>query len=217
MNKEIMKKAWLSAKANAVKRKFKQSGEIIINLKDIDLKKPEQQLDVFVNLPHSTGNPVKICAFVGPELLAQAKTSCDTVVAYDDFKRFGDKKMVKKLAREHKHFIAQATIMPDVARFFGRVLGPKNKMPNPKAGCVVPPNAALKPLVEKLRNTVRVVAKTQLSAKALIGKEDSDDDKVADNLLAVYQQIVSKLPGEKSNVKNVLIKLTMSKPMKVQE
>src|SRR3989344_2116889 len=157
MNKEDFKKAVEELKKNSPKRKFAQSYDLIINLKDIDLKVPEQQVELWAPLPHSTGKQTKICALVGGELAEQAKKACDFVVINDEFKLYAaDKKKVKKLASECSYFIAQANIMQDIAKTFGRVLGPRGKMPNPKAGCVVPPNANLAQLVERLKKTTRV-------------------------------------------------------------
>jgi large subunit ribosomal protein L1 len=199
------------------KRKFSQSVDLIFNLKDLDLKKPEEQLDVWVPLPAARGKAVKIAALVGPELIEQAKASCDTAVLHpDQFKAYeGKKKEIKNLARTHDLFIAQANIMPDVAKYFGRVLGPRGKMPNPKAGCVVPPNANLKVLTEKLRKTLHVVAKTQMSAKCSIGKEDMGDEHLIENIMAVHSAVVKGLPAEHNNLKSVLLKLSMGPPLRV--
>ncbi|MAF34956.1 50S ribosomal protein L1, partial [Candidatus Woesearchaeota archaeon] len=154
--KEEFLKAWKTAKESSPKRKFTQSGELIIALKDLDIKKQDNQIDVFVQLPHATGKKIKICALVGPELQAQAKECCDTVILTEEFSKYKDKKVLKKLAEDHHHFIAQANIMADVAKTFGKVFGPKGKMPNPKAGCVVPPNANLKQVTDRLRKLTRI-------------------------------------------------------------
>jgi large subunit ribosomal protein L1 len=203
-------------KANSPKRKFAQSIDLIFNLKDLDLKKPEEQLDVWVPLANDRGKAVKIAAFVGPEMQVQAKTACDTVIVHDDFKKFeGKKKEIRKLAKTHDLFIAQANIMPDVAKFFGRVLGPRGKMPNPKAGCVVPPNANLKVLTEKLKKMIHVVAKIQLSAKCSVGKEDMPDDKMIENIMTVHNAVIHGLPQENNNIKSIILKLSMGPPFKV--
>ena len=153
-------------------RKFKQSYELIINLRDLNLKKPEEQVEFWLQLPHDRGKQTKIAAIVGPELTTTAKNSCDLTITHEEFPKYAaNKKTIKKLARTYDYFIAQANIMPDVAKTFGRVLGPLGKMPNPKAGCVVPPTANLKQLVDKLRKTIKITAKTQPSIKILIGKE----------------------------------------------
>lgn len=215
-NKEEFIKTLQLVRANSPKRKFAQSIDLIFNLKDIDLKKPEEQLDVWVPLVHARGKPVRIAALVGPEMQEQAKANCDTVILHDDFKKYeGRKKEIKKLARTHDFFIAQANIMPDVAKFFGRVLGPRGKMPNPKAGCVVPPNANLKALTEKLRKMLHIVAKTQLSAKCSIGKEDMKDEQLIENIMAVYNAVVHSLPQETNNIKSIMLKLSMGPVFKV--
>jgi len=81
----------------------------------------------------------------------------------------------------------------------------------------VPPNANLQPLVEKLKKTVKASAKTQASAKVAVGTEDLDVQKIAENMLTVYNAVLHKLPQEKNNIKNVLVKKTMSAPVKVEE
>jgi large subunit ribosomal protein L1 len=199
------------------KRKFKQTYELVINLTGLNLKKPEQQIEAWVELPHGTGKEVKIGALVGGELKEQADKVCDLALIPDDFVKYPDKKAIKKLSRSYNYFIAQANIMPLVAKTFGRYFGPHGKMPNPKVGCVVPPNANLQVLVDRLKKTVKASARTQASAKVRVGTEDMDVQKVAENMLAVYNAILHKLPQERNNIKNVLIKKTMSAPIKVEE
>ncbi len=216
MEKKEFKEAILKARKNSAKRKFKQSVDLIINLKSINLKDPTQQLDLFVNLPFSKGKDTKICAIVGSELSTQAKDACNTVITVDDFPKYAkDKKLTKKIATKHQFFIAQANLMAEVAKNFGRVLGPKGKMPNPKAGCVVPLNANLKQVCEKLQKTIRVMAKVQPSIKCMVGNEEMKDEEILENIMTVYNQAIQHLPAEKNNIRSVYIKLTMGKIVKV--
>lgn len=214
--KEDFVNALKQLKETSPKRKFAQSVDLILNLKELDLKKPEEQLDVWVPLAHVKGKPKRIAALVGPELAEQAKGACDMVITHDQFKAYeGKKKDIRTLAKKNDLFIAQVNIMPDVARYFGRVLGPRGKMPNPKGGCVVPANANLKVVTEKLRRTLHVVAKTQMSAKCSIGKEDMTDDQLMENIMAVFDTVVRALPQGQNNIKNILLKHSMGPPLKV--
>lgn len=216
MNKEQFKQAIEIVKKNSPKRKFTQSFDLIINLRDINLKDPSQQLDLFVPLHYSKGKKTKVCALVGPELAKQAKEVCDFLVKQDEFVKYlKDKKLTKKLANDYDFFIAQANLMADVAKSFGRVFGPKGKMPNPKAGCVVPPTANLQPVYDKLQNMVRIVAKTAPSVQVIVGNEEMKPEEVLDNIMTVFNQVVHHLPGEKNNIRNVYLKLTMGQCIKV--
>jgi len=216
MNKEEFKQAIETVRKNSPKRKFTQRFDLIINLKDVNLKDTSQQIDVFISLHYSKGRQTKVCALVGPEMAKQAKDVCDFVVHHDDFEKYSrDKKLTKKLAKEYDFFIAQANIMPDVAKSFGRIFGPKGKMPNPKAGCVVPPTANLKPLYEKLQNTVRITAKTSPSIQVIVGNETMKDDEVLENIMTVFNQVIHMLPAEKNNIRNIFLKLTMGKSVRV--
>ncbi|MBU0979774.1 MAG: hypothetical protein KJ709_03135 [Nanoarchaeota archaeon] len=214
-----MEKAKISDALQKVRQKkcnFKQSIDIVINLKNIDQKKDGEKLDFFVQLHYPKGKPAKVCALVGPELYEQAKKECATAIVVDDFPKYQkDKRLVKQLARKHDFFIAQATIMPKVATVFGRVLGPKGKMPNPKAGCVVPPNANLKQVIPRLNNLVRLNAKKEKIFSCSVGMEEGKDEEIIDNIMTVYNQAVHHLPNEKQNIGSVYLKLTMSKPERI--
>ena len=217
MDKEQIQAAIAKAKDISEKRNFTQTFDLIINLKDLDLKKPEHQVDAFITLPHSRGKKVKVCALIGPELEEQAKSVCDSVILSDNFEKHNDKKLLRKIANSFDFFIAQANMMPKVATVFGRVFGPRGKMPNPKSGCIVPPNANLKPLYEKLQRTIRVTNKTSPVIQSAIGTEEMKMDDVTENGMTVYNAIINALPNEKHNIKDMYVKLTMSKPVKLGE
>ncbi len=217
MKRDQIIKTLQSLKKDAKERKFNQSVDLIVALQGLDFKKPSDQIEFFLNLHHNTGKKLKICAFVAPELKDDAKKIFDKVILVDDFKDY-DKKLAKKLAKQFDFFIAQATIMPKVAQVFGRYLGVRGKMPNPKAGCVVPPKGSnLKALYEKLQKTLKVSAKKLPLIQARVGTVNMPEEQVIDNIIYLYEQLIHHLPNEKNNIKIIYLKLTMSKAIKVDK
>ncbi|MFH1506355.1 MAG: 50S ribosomal protein L1 [archaeon] len=216
MNKKEVLDALKKLKKDSKERKFKQSVDLIINFRDLDLKKPDHQVEFFANLHHDRGKKIKICAFSAQELADEAKKHCDTVIMQGDFEAYKkEPKKAKKLANDHDFFIAQANIMPQVAATFGRVLGIRGKMPNPKAGMIVPPKTTLAPVVKRLQNTMKISAKKVPIVQVRIGNEEQTDDILADNVMTIYDQIIHHLPRERHNIKNAYLKLTMGKPEKL--
>ena len=217
MNKEDILKALKAAKEKAKQRKFAQSVDLIVNLKGLNLKKPEEQLDFLADLKNDKGKKAKVCALIGRESENAAKDGADTIILQEEFEKYSrDKKLVKKLADEHDFFVAQANLMGQVATTFGRILGPKGKMPNPREGCVVPPRTALAQLYKRLQKAVKVKARTVPMVQCMVGKENMNDEELIDNISTVYEQIVSRLPGNEENIKSVFIKLTMGQPVRVK-
>lgn len=212
MDKKRVLEVLKELKEKSKKRNFVQSYDLIINLKNINIK--QTSVNHSIIMPYVKGKKIKVAAFVGPELDEQANKFCDLVIKEAQFKDYDAKKM-KKVAQEYDYFIAQASLMPKVAAAFGKVLGTKGKMPNPKMGCVVPPNASLDVLVERLAKTVQVIAKKATNLQCIVGKEDMSDEEIAENIISVYNSTVKQLPNELQNVKNVKIKLTMSKAVTV--
>lgn len=215
MNKESIIKTLEELKKNSSQRKFTQSVELIINLKDVDVKKTDQTFELFLALPNDVGRTIKTCCLIGPELKEQSK-ACDKVILQEEFRNYqGNKKAIRTLAGEYDYFIAQANIMADIAKTFGSILGPKRKMPNPKAGCVVPPNANLGELVKRLKKTVKISDKLEPTIKCIVGKQDLDNEKLAENILLIHNTVTNSLANGINNIRSVLLKFSMSKPMKV--
>ena len=203
-------------KASSKKRNFNQTFDLAINLKNIDTKQADQKVDLFIQLPFNNGKVPKVAALVDQDLETKAKIF-DRVILKAEFPILGkDKKQLKELASEYDYFIAQGDLMADIATNLGRVLGQKGKMPNPKAGCIVPPTANLEPLKSRLLKQVRLITKDQPSIKVAVGKEDFDDDKLAENILAAYNAVLHALPKEKENIKSIKLKLTMSKSVGIE-
>ena len=212
MNKEQVKAALEEIKKQP-KRKFSQTYDLIINLKNLVVK--TTPIDFFVNLHYSKGKKIKIAAFVDQQLAEHAGKNCDLVIRETEFVKYKDPKLQKKLAEGYDYFVAQANLMPKVAAEFGKVLGTRGKMPNPKLGCVVPATANLEPLVKRLNLTLRLVAKKGMNLQCVVGKESQSDEELIDNILTVYQNTLKNLPNETQNVKNISLKLTMGKPVKI--
>ncbi len=216
MEKQDIIHAIQAVKLTSEKRNFTQSVDLVINLQNLDMKKQESNVDQFISLHYGRGKKTKVCAIVGPELKDQAKQVCDGVISVEDFHKYKDnKKAIKKLSNEYDYFIAQATIMPQIATVFGRVFGPRGKMPNPKAGCVVPPNANLKIVYDRLQKLMRVQTKNAPSIKCSIGAETMDDAQLIDNIDTVYKGVLNAIPNAENSIKNVSLKLTMGKPIMV--
>ena len=218
MDKKSILEAIKIAKEVSKKRNFKQGFDLVINLKNLNLKKPEENLLLFTQLNHPIPNKkTKIAAFVDYDLEKQAKETCDLVILKDEFPKYEVKKReLKKIGRAYDYFIAQAEIMPKVATLAGRILGPIGKMPNPKVGGVVPGNLpTIKPIIERLKLTIKLQTKGELTIKTSVGNEEMKDEDIADNVLSLYNFVLHSLPQEKNNILSVLIKLSMGSPVEI--
>jgi len=198
---ELIKKL----RKNSKKRNFVQTFDLIINLKDFDIKKPENRIDDFVVLPSGRGKKAKIVVFSD----TKSDIGCK-VLATEDIETIArDKKAVKKFANETDFFLAEPKMMPIIGKFLGQVLGPRGKMPKPVAGDV-------KELVKKLEDSVRIVVRKNPIIQTIVGIESMKDEDIAKNVKAVIDFVEKKLPKGKQNIKSIYLKLTMSKPVRIR-
>jgi large subunit ribosomal protein L1 len=200
------------AKEQSKPRNFTQSIDIIVNIKDLDVKKPENRFDEEVSLPNGRGKDVKIGFIADGELAVQAKSAgIDLVMSKEGLEEIGkDRKQAKKLANQFDFFVAQADMMPLVGRFLGPVLGPRKKMPK-----AVPSSIKVEPLIERLKSTVKVGIKSQATIQTLVGTQDMSDDKIAENIEAVLAILDQNLEKGRNQIKSLFIKTTMGSVVRV--
>ena len=188
-------------------RKFDQTVDLIINLQKFNLKK--DSVNLFVNVPHKVKDK-KIAGF-----LESKNKNIDTITK-DEFKKYSDKKELKKLVKKYDFFISQGSLMPKVATTFGRALGPAGKMPSPQLGIIL--NADDKTIAElkmKVNNSIKIKSK-EASIKLAVGKQSMKDEEIIENIIAIYNSILKALPKDKENIKNIELKFSMTKPQKIK-
>lgn len=211
MTQEIID-AVKEAKELAKPRNFTQSIDVIINIKDLDVRKPDNRFSEELALPNGRGKPITIGVIASGELAVSAKNAgIDLVISKEDLEELGkNRKQAKKLASSVDFFIAQADMMALVGRFLGPVLGPRNKMPKP-----VPANAKVEPLLERLQSTIKVGVKQQPSIQILVGTQDMDDEELAENIEAVLAILDRNLEKGRNQIKSMYIKATMGSVVRV--
>lgn len=201
------------AKEGTKPRKFKQSIELIINFKDIDVKKGFA-LNEVVQLP-KTNSPATVCVMATGDMSIKAKqANADAVVGTEELDKFAaNKRESRKFINKYDFFLADTQIMPLVGKTLGQLLGPRGKMPTP-----VPFNAPIESFMSRFRSSIKVRTRASLSVSCKIGDESMEDADLVVNAQAVLSAVEKKLPNGEKNIKRVMIKTTMGKPIKqIQE
>ncbi len=195
------------------KRNFQQAFELVMKLKDIDVKKLDLNINEVVFLPNKLAEEARICVFASGDTALRARNAgADRVIESGELDTLAsEKRSAKKLAREYQFFLADTSLMPKIGRILGQFLGPKGRMPTP-----VPPAAPIEALLTRYRNGIRVKSRGSLSVAGKVGDESLNDSQVAENALAVINQVERKLPNGEKNIQTLLFKKTMGKPIKTK-
>lgn len=192
-------------------RKFRESVDLAINLRDVDLSVPKNRIQEDIILPHGRGKALRVCVIGGAELAAKAKSVADLVITPDELGKIADdKKQAKKVASQVDYFIAEAPLMPQIGKRLGIVLAPRGKMPKP-----IPPGADPTAMIESLRKTVSVRSKDRKTFQATVGTVDMTPEQLAENIDAVLKRVTSKLEKGKMNIDSAYVKTTMGPSEKV--
>ncbi|MCS7142345.1 MAG: 50S ribosomal protein L1 [Aigarchaeota archaeon] len=194
--------------------KFNQSVELIINVRDVDLSKPENRFTEVVELPHGLGSkPRRVAVIASGNLAYESSRSpyVDKVFERNEVEALiGNKKAAKKVAREYDYFLVEPSLVPVVARALGASLGPLGKAPIP-----IPPNQDINSLSSKYKKSVTVKMRKVPQVSCVIGEEGMKTSELLENAQTVLNRVVEKLDRKWQNVKSVYIKKTMGEPIKV--
>ncbi|MHA2223883.1 MAG: 50S ribosomal protein L1 [Candidatus Hodarchaeales archaeon] len=204
-----------NAKAMSAKRKqrkFNETIEISIGLRDIDLKNPANRINIETLVPNDLGDTSSVAVFAEGDLAIKSKESGLTTYSRSEIENLSkEPKKAKKIAKQYPFFIAEPPMMPIVAKFLGKILGPRGKMPKP-----IPPRAEIDKFVGRYNRIVKLRLKTTPVINTKIGKATQNDKDLAENANAILQALTSKLPKGTTQIKSICFKTTMGPSEKIQ-
>jgi len=206
---EAVKKALEESKK--LNRKFKQTVDIAVTLKNVDLNDSKNRIDEEIILPNGRGKESKIAIFASGELALKSKGKVDLILKPEEIEDLSsDKKKFKKIVDQYDFFIAEAPLMPTIGKTLGVVLGPRGKMPKP-----VPPQIDITGIVNNLRKTVILRSKANKTFHTIAGKEEMDTEKIAENIDTIIKRLESKLERGRMNIGSLYVKTTMGPSQRI--
>lgn len=212
LSKDAITKALGDVRTKTEKRKFTQTIELAVKLRELDLKKPEARINENLELPTPADKNSKVAVIAGGDLAIRARNAgADIVIGREDLDKLGrEKKQARKIAQGYDFFVAEAPLMPQVGKTLGQILGPRGKMPTP-----IPPTAPIDDIIKRQRRNVRLKMKDQAVIQCRVGTEDMPDDVLAQNIQTVISRLEAKLEKGPKNIKAVSIKASMGPPVKI--
>src|ERR1044072_3790549 len=182
--------------------KFDSSVDLHIRL-GVDPKKADQAIRGSVTLPHGTGKTKKVLVLCTPEKEADAKNAGADFVGLDEF--------IQKIEggwTDVDVIVATPSVMPKIGKL-GKILGPRNLMPNPKTGTVTNDVAAAVNEVKGGKIAFKVDKAGIIHAS--IGRVSFSPEKIAENSQELINAIIKARP---SSAKGAYVKgLTMASSM----
>jgi large subunit ribosomal protein L1 len=191
------------------KVKFNESVDLSVNL-GIDATKSDQGVRGSSTLPHGIGKNMKVVAFADGEDEKLAKDAGADIVGFED--------LIDQVKKDKDLDADIVVATPDCMKKMGqlgRILGPKNLMPNPKEGTVT----------KNIGEAVSKAKKGQIRYKndkagiihTIVGKIDFDTQKLIDNISSLITDLNKSKPASAKGkyMKNITISSTMGPGIKV--
>ncbi len=188
--------------------KFDASVDVHIRL-GVDPRKPDQALRGTVSLPHGTGKTKTVLVLCPPDKEAAAKEAGADYVGLDEY--------LEKIGGGWTNvdiIIATPSVMPKLGRL-GKILGPRNLMPNPKSGTVT----------ENVGDAVREVKKGKISFKidkfgiihTSVGRVSFNPSQLFDNAKEMITTLAKMKPSSAKGIyfKSIYVATTMSPSIEV--
>ena len=183
--------------------KFDSSVDIHIRL-GVDPKKADQAIRGTVTLPHGTGKTKRVLVLCTPDKEADARAAGADYVGLDEF--------VQKIESgwvDVDVIVATPSVMPKIGKL-GKILGPRNLMPNPKTGTVTNDVAAAVNEVKGGKIAFKVDKAGIIHAS--VGRVSFTSEKIAENSLEFINAIIKAKPSTAKGIylKSVFMASTMS-------
>lgn len=189
--------------------KFDSSVDIDVRL-GVDPRKANQMVRGIATLPHGTGKTVRVLVLCTPDKEEEARAAGADYVGLDEY--------ITKIEggwTDVDIIITMPSVMAKVGKL-GRILGPRNLMPNPKSGTVTPEVG--KAVTEVKAGKIDFKVDKTGIVHASIGKVSFSPEKIFDNAMEIIQ-IISKLKPSSAKgtyFKSIHLSSTMSKGIEIE-
>ena len=189
-------------KKDTKKRKFTESIDLAVNFKDLDLKMPSNRFNFQTTLPHPIKKKISVVVFASGDLAIRAREAgVKIVLGKTELEALGkNPKEIRKVAKENDFFLAEPPLMPLIARFLGKYLAPRGKMPQPLA-----PNADIPVLMERFTRTAKLRIKENPVVLAKVGSAKMSNKDIAENIEAIIHALEGRLEKGIMKIRSAMI------------
>jgi len=211
MADQEIEQAVARALEDAPGRNFRETVDLAVNLRDLDLNDPSNRVDESVVLPAGTGQETTIVVFAEGETALRAEEAADDVLDMDELEELGDDDdAAKDLADDTDFFIAEQGMMQNIGRYLGTVLGPRGKMPEP-----LDPDDDVVEVINRMKNTVQLRSGERRTFHTRVGAEDMSAEDIADNIDVITRRLHADLEKGPLNIDSMYVKTTMGPAVEV--
>lgn len=197
---------------NTKERKFRETVELQLSLKDYDPQKDKRFVGS-VRLPNVPRPNLKLCIIADAKHEEEIKKNNVDIeyTSLDNLKKFNkDKKLIKKWAKSYSILLASDSVLKKVPVVCGPILNRIQRFPQ-----VVSHNEPLAAKVEDFRASVKFQLKKVTCLATAVGNVEMTDDELKTNILMSLNFLASLLKRGWHNIKTITIKSTMGKPVKL--
>merc|ERR1712002_982013 len=192
------------------KRKFRESIELQIGLKNYDPQK-DKRFAGTVKLRHVPKPKMQVCILGDQVHCDQAKANNLPHMDIDALKKLNkDKKLVKKLAKKYDAFLASESLIRQIPRILGPGLNKAGKFPS-----LLTHNENLSTKVDEVKSTIKFQMKKVLCLAVAVGHVKMTEDELVYNIHLAVNFLVSLLKKNWQNVRALYVKSTMGKPQRL--
>ena len=195
---------------NRKERKFTESIELQIGLKDYDPKK-DKRFSGTMRLAHLCKTQIKTCVIGDVQHIEEAKALGVDCIDLDGLKKFNkEKKAIKKWAKKYQLLLATDTLSRKIPRVLGPTLTKIGMYPQ-----VITHAQPLSDKLDEIKSSVKFQLKKVLCLAVVCGNEKLTPGQIEENLISAINFLVSLLKKGWNNIKSLTIKTTMGKPYKL--
>ena len=210
VNNEQMRVCIENALKERKQRKFKETLELQIMLREYDPEK-EKRFNSSTVLSHPIKYKIKMVVVGTLKHIEEAQALGIDALSIDDLKKFNnEEKLIKKWARKYQMILVSDSLSKNLTRMIGRQVASVGKLP-----VTIGDNEKVKDKQEELIKTIRFKVKKFPWLAQAIGTDSLAPEEIRQNLNKSLSFLVSLLPKGWQNIKSLHVKTTMGKPQKL--